>query len=233
MTSELIVRGSSQMVTVSVPPEFSVSLPEEDTPYAMWLRGELDDYLHLPELFYTEIINGEIVVSRAPAHGHNQIIEAIGLPFRGRLFNDPSFPWRCVQGTGLNMVGIEQGLLPDLMIMDARFYQEASREHMLVSDQIEMVVEVTSPSNAGNDRRPVKANAKRNKWRGYAQVGVPYYLVVDRDPRIGSVVLYSIPDSSTGSYLEEESWKFGETIRLPEHFDVVVPTDEWIPWDFA
>ncbi|WP_106403002.1 Uma2 family endonuclease [Actinocorallia populi] len=221
------------MVIVSVPPEFSVSLPEEDTPYGMWLRGELEDYLHLPELFYTEIIDGEIVVSRAPAHGHNQIIESIGLPFRGRLFNDSSFPWRCSQCTGLDMVGIEQGFLPDLMILDARLYQEASREHRLVSDQIEMVVEVTSPSNAGNDRRPAKANTKFSKWRDYAQVGIPYYLLVDRDPKAKVITLYSIPDAATGAYLQEESWKFGETVVLPEHLGVEIPTDEWLPWDLA
>ncbi|WP_347674646.1 Uma2 family endonuclease [Actinocorallia sp. B10E7] len=220
-------------MTISFPSEVSVSLPEEDTPYGMWSRGELEDYLHLPELFSTEVIDGEIVVSRAPAHGHNQIIEGIGLPFRGKLFNDPSFPWRCAQGTGLDMVGIEQGLLPDLMVIDARIYREAAREHRLVSDQVELVVEVTSPSNAANDRRPAKGRARPSKWRAYARAGVPYYLLVDRDPRIASAVLYSIPDAGTGAYLEEESWKFGEAIHLPEHFDVIIPTDEWLPWDFV
>jgi Uma2 family endonuclease len=221
------------MVAVSVPSGFSVSFPEEDTPYGMWLRGELEDYLHLPELFYAEIIDGEIVVSRAPAHGHDQIIESIGLPFRGRLFNDPASPWRCSQCTGLDMVGIEQGFLPDLMILDARLYQEAARGHRLVSDQIEMVVEVTSPSNAGNDRRPAKGNAKFNKRRDYAKVGIPYHLLVDRDPQQASITLYSIPDSAAGAYLQEESWKFGEVVQLPEHFGVAISTDEWLTWELS
>jgi Uma2 family endonuclease len=168
-------------------------------------------------------------VSRAPAFGHDQIVHALIFAFNRVRVLDEAHPWRC-SSAGLDLMGIEAGYIPDLMILDDQLYREASREHRIVPDQIEMVVEVTSPSNAGSDRRPAKASAKLNKWRGYARVGVPYYLLVDRDPQRACITLYSIPDSATGAYLQEESWKFGETVRLPEHFGVAIPTDEWLPW---
>ncbi|MEO3782452.1 Uma2 family endonuclease [Actinocorallia sp. B10E7] len=210
-------------------------MPEEDTPYGMWLRGELEDYLHLPELFSTEVIDGEIVVSRAPAFGRDRIIHAIIFAFNRAKVLDESFSWLC-SSTGLDMVGIEAGYIPDLIILDEQISREALQGEVrrrLVSDQVEMAVEVTSPSNAKVDRCPAKGAEGRGKWRGYARCGVPYYLLVDRDPRIASAVLYSIPDSATGAYLQEESWKFGEEIELPGHFGVTISTDEWLSWDFG
>ncbi len=222
------------MVAISFPPEISISLPEEDTPYGMWLRGELDDYLHLPEAFYSEIIDGEIVVSRAPAFGHDRIVHAVIFAFNKARVLDESYPWLC-SSAGLNLVGVEAGYIPDLIVLDEQVSREALQGggRRLVSDQIEMAVEVTSPSNADTDRRPGKKGKDRGKWRGYALSGVPYYLLIDRDPKVTAVTLYSIPDAATGAYLQEETWKFGESIELPEHFDVTIPTDEWLPWDLA
>jgi hypothetical protein len=39
------------------------------------------------------------------------------------------------------------------------------------------------------------------------------------------------PDQGTGTYLHEETWKFGETIVLPEPFGFKIATGEWEPWD--
>ncbi|WP_460366196.1 Uma2 family endonuclease [Actinocorallia lasiicapitis] len=204
-----------------------------DTPYAMWVRGELADFLHLPETLRVEIIGGEIVVSRAPKHPHNSIIEDLGLPFRGMRYNDPEFPWRCFQGDGLDLIGIEDGCIPDLVIMDGSLAKDVG-EHILVSDQVELVVEVTSKSNADQDRRPRAGARKPTKWQGYARAGIPYYLLVDRDPKVARVTLYSVPDERAGAYLQEESWGFGEPVVLPEHFGVAgINTAEWLCWDAA
>lgn len=223
------------MVSVSVPPEFSVSIPEEDTPYGMWLRGELEDYLHLPELFFTEIIDGEIVVSRAPVFGHDRIVHAIIFAFNRAKVLDESYPWLC-SSTGVDMTGIEAGYIPDLIVLDEQIAREAARGgtgRRLVSDQVELAVEVTSPSNAKVDRCPARREGDRGKWRGYARCGVPYYLLIDRDPKVAAITLYSIPDEAAGAYLQEESWKFGDTIELSEHFGVAIPTDEWMTWDLS
>lgn len=94
-----------------------------------------------------------------------------------------------------------------------------------------MVVEVTSRSTAAVDRQPTLRRSTGTKWNGYAQVGLPYYLLIDRAPRTAQAVLYSNPDPGSGAYLHFESWRFGETIRLPDPFGFAIATDGWDPWD--
>ncbi|MEV7188522.1 hypothetical protein [Kitasatospora sp. NPDC093102] len=43
-------------------------LPE--SPYALWVRGELDEQLGLPEVLRVEVIGGEFVVTSYPSVGH-------------------------------------------------------------------------------------------------------------------------------------------------------------------
>jgi hypothetical protein len=42
--------------------------------------------------------------------------------------------------------------------------------------------------------------------------------------------LYSIPDQGAGAYLHQETWEFGQTIRLPEPFGIELATGAWEPW---
>jgi Uma2 family endonuclease len=206
-------------------------LPE--TPYTLWARGELDGYLDLPhERTRVEIIGGEIVVSPAPAFGHGGIVQSLSDRFAEARFAAPDFSWRCVQATGLDLVGIQDGYIPDLMILDAETFEMAQRANVLylVPDRIELVVEVTSPSNADNDRRPQPKRAKTTKWSGYARAEIPYYLLIDRDPKAARATLYSIPDQGAGAYLHQETWQFGQTIRLPEPFGLEIATAAWGPW---
>ncbi|MBC6461621.1 Uma2 family endonuclease [Actinomadura sp. HBU206391] len=91
-------------------------------------------------------------------------------------------------------------------------------------------MEVTSRWNAGDDRQPSLRRSAATKWNGYAQVEIPYYLLVDRDPMRAQVILYANPDRAAGAYAHLQSWEFGETVRLPEPFGVVIATDDWEPW---
>lgn len=204
-----------------------------DTAYAMWLRGELNDYLHVPDGFRVEVIGGEIVVTPAPAFEHANMVQDLIETFVEARVADPAFPWKCISGSGLDLVGIGDGYIPDLKVMDREVHQAAVRDRVrfLVPDQVELVVEVTSPSNASDDRQPGKTRERPTKWNGYARAEVPYYLLIDRSPKAGRSTLYSIPDGGTGAYLHEESWDFGETINLPEQFGIVIPTDQWQTWD--
>jgi len=99
-----------------------------------------------------------------------------------------------------------------------------------------LVVEVTSPSNANNDREPGLQHRTRNgqvihsKWTGYARTGTPFYLLVDRDPRVARSILYSEPDPATCRYTEAVAWEFGDVIRLPEPFGFEIAAAEWQPW---
>ena len=218
-------------MSVAVEAHLNLVLPE--TPYALWARGELDGYLDLPhERTRVEIIGREIVVSPAPAFGHGGIVQALSDGFAEARVGAPDFSWRCVQATGLDLVGIQDGYIPDLMVLDAETFAAAQRANVLylVPDQVELVVEVTSPSNADNDRRPQPKRAKSTKWSGYAQAEIPYYLLIDRDPKCARATLYSIPDQGTKAYLHEDTWEFGATIRLPEPFGIELTTDAWEPW---
>lgn len=97
----------------------------------------------------------------------------------------------------------------------------------LVPDQVELVVEVTSPSNADNDRPPQPKRAKTTKWSGYARVEIPYYLLIDWDPKAARATLYSILDQGMSAYLHQETWEFGQTIWLLEPFGIEIGTNPW------
>ncbi|MDH6113351.1 Uma2 family endonuclease [Kitasatospora sp. MAP12-15] len=205
-----------------------------DSPYAMWARGELADYLRLPDDgTRVEVVGGEFVVSPAPGFPHGGIVATIQRAIDGRGFVDPVFPWRTMQVLGLDLVEIGDGYIPDLLVfhadVEARGWSEGLR--FLRPDQVELVVEVTSKSNAQNDRGPVFGRRQQaTKWSGYARARVPYYLLVDRDPGRPGVTLFGEPDHLAGTYRTLSAWKFGDVVALPEPFGIEIPTELWRPW---
>ncbi|WP_245974769.1 Uma2 family endonuclease [Thermomonospora umbrina] len=209
--------------------EHPVVLP--DTAHAMWERDELRDFLHLPhDRTRVEIIGGKIVVSPGLRFGHDHVVSDVLESFQRARWQDEDFLWQCPIQVDLNMVGIQEGYVPDLMVMRAEVLTDlrASDERHARPDHVEMVVEVTSPSNAGNDRRP--ADRKHStKWTGYARMEIPYYLLIDRDPNGPLITLYSVPDQGAGAYLHSDTWEFGDTVDL-EHFGVRIDTVGWAPW---
>ncbi|XRQ04211.1 Uma2 family endonuclease [Actinomadura welshii] len=204
-----------------------------DTPYNLWVRGELDDHVDAPEGSRIEIIGGEVVVSPPPGFPHNAIVGDINYALIRAHVLQPDYAWKTDYGTGMSLVGIGDGFVPDLMLLDQDVYQAARRSgvRMLVPDQVELVLEVTSAGNAGNDRQPAGRGRGRNKWNGYAAAEIPYYLLVDRSPKVARSILYSIPDQGSAAYLHRDSWEFGETINLPDPFDIEIDTTQWKPWN--
>ncbi|WP_188303628.1 Uma2 family endonuclease [Streptomyces sp. CBMA123] len=206
-----------------------------DSPYAMWVRGELGEYLRLPDDgTRVEVVGGEIVVSPAPVVTHAVFLSHIERRFTLALGSGPDFPWRALQAINLDLVEIGDGYVPDLVVVDAEVEERALDGDVagLYPHDIVMAVEVTSPSNARYDRRPMFGRqVKSTKWSGYARSGVPYYLLVDRDPRQPGVTLFGEPNKGEGTYEVLGEWKFGETVRLPKPFDVEIPTDRWKAWE--
>ncbi|WP_280332309.1 Uma2 family endonuclease [Nocardia wallacei] len=202
-------------------------------PYELWVRDELADVLDLPhDGTRVEIIGGEIVVAPGPDIGHNAIVSDIQDAFALAKGADSAFPWRCIQTQDLNLSDIHDGYIPDMCVMDQEILRQARAAALkkVLPAQLALTVEVTSPSNAAEDRKPGARRARPSKWNGYARVGIGSYLLVDRDPQAAVATLFSAPDRETGSYRQSVSWKFGETIVLPEPFGVSIPTDEWDPW---
>lgn len=207
-------------------------LPE--SPYEMWVRDDLADYLHLPkDGTRVEVIGGEIVVSPGPTVDHNGMVRDIERGLFAAELADEKFPWRSVQTTDLNLFEIGDGYIPDLIVMEADVLAEArtAKAKHLLPHQVDLVVEVTSRSNAVTDRRPDRNRKIGTKWSGYAHAGIPYYLLVDRDPKIGNATLYVDPDRRSGTYTALETWAFGDPIRLPQPFGFEILTDHWEPWD--
>ncbi|GAA2742630.1 Uma2 family endonuclease [Kitasatospora cinereorecta] len=204
-----------------------------DSPYAMWVRGELDDFLHLPEGTRAEVVGGEIVVSPAPVFAHGGILSDIQDAVAFGRFADRDFPWRAVQAINLNLAGIGDGYIPDMVVVQAEIAAQSRVDDLvhLLPHHVDLVIEVTSQSNAHNDREPVFGRRRQaTKWSGYAREGVPYYLLVDRDPKRPGVTLFGEPDREAGTYRTLEEWKFGEDVRLPEPFGFEIRTELWRPW---
>ena len=87
----------------AVTAHFYYALP--DTPYAMWIRGELAEHLHLPkDGTRVEVVGSEIIVSPGPTLDHNLIVGDIQDRLAEARGADSEFPWRCVQTTDLDLV---------------------------------------------------------------------------------------------------------------------------------
>ncbi|MFJ9442738.1 Uma2 family endonuclease [Kitasatospora sp. NPDC101235] len=204
------------------------TLPE--SPYALWARGELDEHLGLPEMLRVEVIGGEFVVTPYPPFAHAAMLRRISERLHWAELGVPGHPWRVVQNVGVDLVEIGDGYVSDLVVVSAEVDLSARAEDRYLSpNEISLAAEVTAFPSAHNDRRPV--SEKPTKWSGYARSGVPYYLLVDRDPRQSGVTLFGEPDRGEGTYEVLGEWKFGESVRLPEPFDVEIVTGAWKPWN--
>ncbi|WP_157246075.1 Uma2 family endonuclease [Nonomuraea typhae] len=202
-----------------------------DSPYAMWLRGDLAEYLKVRDGTRVEIIGGRVVVSPMPSLGHNWIIHGIRRAFVTAELQDDTFPWQTVEVADLNL-STADGYVPDVLVMDADVYDDAAQKDLqwLAGYQVNLVVEVTSSDTAGHDREPASPGGGATKWAGYSRAGIPFFLLVDRDPAVSMTALFAGPDRERGVYASVRSWSFGETVDLPDPFKVTIPTDDWRPW---
>lgn len=220
--------GAPKVITAVLSSQ--IDLP--DTPHALFVRGELADAVSAPEGARVEVIGGEIVVSPAPALDHGGIVEDVSEAFVLARQEDVEHEWRCQRGVNLNLTssGEDFDFIPDLVVGESATIKAARQAQVicLASDEVELVLEVTSRGNARRDRPPLDGRA--TKWTAYARAEIPYYLLIDRDPKVARAVLYTIPHAATGAYLDEQEWAFGEAVVLPDPFGLKIPTDEWRTW---
>ena len=89
--------------------------------------------------------------------------------------------------------------------------------YWIQSEELLLVVEITSKSNADHDR----------KWkrRGYAEGQVPLYLLVDRWSRPAALTLFSEPVD--GEFQQSIVVPFGEALALPAPFDVEIDSSRF------
>ncbi|MBR8643451.1 Uma2 family endonuclease [Streptomyces tuirus] len=107
-------------------------------------------------------------------------------------------------------------LIPDLVVAPVR--EDADTDTHIPAARAELVVEVTSKSNARQDRV--------SKPAACATAGIPLYLLVDRWAADGpTVTLYGEPKGDV--YRPLSTAEFGESIKLPAPFDLVIDTGDF------
>ncbi|NEA46519.1 Uma2 family endonuclease [Streptomyces sp. SID10815] len=165
-----------------------------------------------PEGSKVEIIEGIITVSPAPAYRHNLIAVRI----QRRLYSVIPEDWEVFQTQAISVPSRLGMLIPDLLVAPVREDTEADTH--IPAALAELVVEVTSKSNARHDRI--------SKAAAYATAGIPFYLLVDRwAPDGPTTTLYGEPRGDV--YRPLATAKFGEPIKLPAPFDLVIDTGEF------
>ncbi|KOT95222.1 restriction endonuclease [Streptomyces sp. NRRL F-4711] len=165
-----------------------------------------------PEGSKVEIIEGIITVSPAPGLPHNVIAARI----QRRLY--PVIPEdREIFQTLAIAVPSRLGMLfPDLVVTLLPDHTESDTH--IPAALVELVVEVTSKSNARHDRI--------SKPAAYATAGIPLHLLVDRwAPGGPTATLYGEPKGDV--YRVLGAAKFGDPLTLPSPFDLTIDTSEF------
>ncbi|UUU31322.1 Uma2 family endonuclease [Streptomyces sp. CA-210063] len=164
-----------------------------------------------PEGCKVEIIEGIVTVAPPPSNAHNDIADLV----QRRLYREIPEDWGIYQTLGTAVPSRAGLYIPDLAVAPrAALYAEGS-DNYIPAAAAELVVEITSKSNASNDR--IK------KAAGYAQAGVPLYLLIDSwAPGGPTVTLYGEPKGDV--YRVLRAGKFGDAIELPEPFAFTLDT---------
>jgi Uma2 family endonuclease len=161
-----------------------------------------------PEGSKVEIIEGVVTVPPPPSGDHN-ITAAL---LQRRLYTKLPESWEIFQTLGLEVPAVQDLFIPDLAVLPVDSVRGRDR---VPAGEAELVVEVTSKRNANHDR--IK------KTRGYAQGGVPLYLLLD-PWHFGrpTATLYGEPKN--GTYRVLASVEYGEKLTLPVPFDLDIDT---------
>ncbi|MGW5045981.1 Uma2 family endonuclease [Streptomyces griseoluteus] len=164
-----------------------------------------------PEGSRVEIIEGIVTVSPTPEYRHHVMAGRI----QRRLYSVIPEDWEIFQTLSIAVPSRLGMFIPDL---DVAPLQPSETESHFPAALAELVVEVTSPSNARHDRI--------SKAAAYATAGIPLYLLVDPwAPGGPTVTLYGEPKDEV--YRVLSAVKFGDTVHLPKPFDVAIDTSEF------
>ncbi|MFA3873949.1 Uma2 family endonuclease [Streptomyces sp. MMCC 100] len=151
-----------------------------------------------------EIVEGLITVAPLSSVGHNLVAERV----QRRLYDVIPDEWGIYQRLPLTVPARLGLYVPDLAVV-ARAALRAGDEQLIPASRAELVGEVTSRATATNDRT--------RKLAGYAEAGVPLYLLVDGlAPGGPTVTLYGEPED--GAYRVLRSGSVGTPVTLPEPF---------------
>ncbi|MET9699005.1 Uma2 family endonuclease [Streptomyces sp. NPDC006529] len=169
--------------------------------------------LDVPEGWRAEIDGGRIVLAPPPHRRHHGIAARVQRALYGAL---PE-AWGVYQRLGIHIASLDKLYMPDLVVVPSVLVEDVQAE---VSDPVDaaealLVVEITSKSNAEDDR-------KKKLW-AYAHAPVPVYLLIDRFDEHGpTATLFTGPQN--GAYRHADRVPFGDEVVLPEPFAVTLDT---------
>ncbi|WP_460745487.1 Uma2 family endonuclease [Nocardiopsis oceani] len=169
----------------------------------------LAESLELPDGYRAEIINGSITVSPTPTVRHADIVTETHESLLESGLRDRGL--RALQMITVEIAKTGDRYVPDLVVMPtslARGQGWDGASWIRPAEEVELVVEVVSPSSAHHDWV--------DKAKGYAQASVPLYLVVD--PKQEEVALFRQPEGD--EYQEVTRARRSGSVRLPKPFDV-------------
>ncbi|GAA4903643.1 Uma2 family endonuclease [Streptomyces coeruleoprunus] len=167
-----------------------------------------------PEGCKVEIIEGIVTVSPTPTNSHNSIAAKV----QRRLYTVIPEDWGIYQTLAVAIPSRLGMFIPDLVVAPESVLDEPGNYIPATATAAELVVEITSKSNATHDRV--------EKLNGYAAAGVPLYLLID-SWHVGrpTATLYGEPKNATYHVLDVV--KFGDRIHLPAPFDLTIDTGEF------
>ncbi|GAA2702764.1 hypothetical protein Apa02nite_058660 [Actinoplanes palleronii] len=107
----------------------------------------------------------------------------------------------------------ERTLIPDLAIKKSPITTAISS-----ADEVVLVCEITSPSNAANDRI--------NKMLAYAEAQIPWYLLIEPDFSGYESVALVLCRLESRTYIEHAAAKQGETLTSTLPFPLAISTED-------
>ncbi|MGX1566151.1 Uma2 family endonuclease [Streptomyces sp. NPDC055506] len=166
-----------------------------------------------PEGCKVEIIEGIVTVAPPLSNAHNDIADLV----QRVLYEIIPRHWGIYQTLGTAVPSRDGLYIPDLAVAPRQVLRDEGG-HFIPAAAAELIVEITSKGNATHDR--IK------KAAGYAQAGVPLYLLIDGwAPGGPAITLYGEPQGEVYRVLDEG--KFGDRITLPEPFALELDTAEF------
>lgn len=175
----------------------------------LWIWRNTD----APKGCKVEIVKGTISVTPLQTCRHQLIVSELNRALYSVIPQD----WRVFQRLGMSVPSRLELYVPDVAVVP-QAAEGTGDDAFLPAAAAVLVGEVTSGATADNDRT--------SKAAGYAEAGVPFYLLVDGvAPGGPEVTLYGEPRG--GGYRVLTAAKFGEPIELPEPFKLTLDTSEF------
>lgn len=183
-----------------------------ESPYTWADLLQIWNELDVPEGWRPEITPEGIVMSPPPSGFHNLIGETVHQVLRAAV--DDSFGVFQTQGVAVPAIG--GVFIPDLCVVPRALVPHGSEP--VAAEHVALAVEITSRSNARQDR-------KRKKW-AYAHGPVAQYLLIDAYDEDGPTVsLFSNPADAV--YRNVTRTSFGQKITLAAPVAVVLDTAQF------